>query len=1027
MDQTPNLLLPYILAAQSQKHVTHNEALRALDNVVQLTVLDRNLAAPPATPAEGNRYIVAPSPTGTWAGHANHIAAFVDGAWLFYVPIEGWIAWIADENVALAFDGAAWVTLSGGVTAHGALTGLLNDDHTQYLTNGRGDARYTPLNPATLGINATADATNKLAVGSSASLFNHQGTGGHQIKINKALAADTASFLFQTGFSGRAELGTTGDDDFHFKVSANGTAFNEAIVINRTTGACTFPNTTIGNGTVTSVATGTGLSGGPITGSGTVSLANMSANTLKGNNTGAAAAPSDLTAAQVKTLLAISPADVTGLAAIATSGSASNLVAGTVPAAQMPAHTGDVTSTAGSLALTISANAVTNAKAAQMPANTLKGNNTGAAANAADLTVAQAKTLLAIASTDVSGLGALAAASSVNLTSQATGTLQAAQEPAHTGDVTNTAGSLALTIATNAVSNAKAAQMAANTLKGNNTGATANAADLTVAQAKSLLAIAATDVSGLGALATVGSVNLSTQATGTLLAAQEPAHTGDVTNSAGSLALTIAANAVTNAKAGQMAAATIKGNNTGAAANAADLTAAQVKGLLAIVPADVSGLGTLATQSGTFSGSSSGANTGDQTITLTGDVAGSGTGSFAAVIAANAVTNAKAAQMAANTLKGNNTGATANATDLTATQATALLDVVTASGATPKKGLVPAPPSTAGASLFLREDQSWALPPGAGGGLANAYVNVTDGTNTATSSASDTFKLRTGAGLSVAVTNNDPTHGDNALFAFANMAANTIKGNNTGAAAAPADLTGAQVAAILPFGSMERGLRSAPLYECDFMHANAVQNQFTWTAASAGTIAASATGVPVANHPGCVTITSSTTANSGQVISGNAVQMILGGGEQFDCIFKTGAAFTNTTMRLGFHDTVNSADAVDGAYFEVSTAGVVTGKTSNNSVRTASATITTLLVNTWYHARVKVNAGATAVDFTIFDDAGTSLGTVNINTNIPTGAGRECAPAFIATNAGTTATALVHLDYIAWGLQGRTLTRGALS
>ena len=46
----------------------------------------------------------------------------------------------------------------------------------------------------------------------------------------------------------------------------------------------------------------------------------------------------------------------------------------------------------------------------------------------------------------------------------------------------------------------------------------------------------------------------------------------------------------------------------------------------------VSGLGTLATQSGTFSGSSSGTNTGDQTITLTGDVTGSGTGSFAATL-----------------------------------------------------------------------------------------------------------------------------------------------------------------------------------------------------------------------------------------------------------------------------------------------------------------------------------------------------------------------------------------------------------
>lgn len=53
------------------------------------------------------------------------------------------------------------------------------------------------------------------------------------------------------------------------------------------------------------------------------------------------------------------------------------------------------------------------------------------------------------------------------------------------------------------------------------------------------------------------------------------------------------------------------------------------------------GLGTLATQSGTFSGTSSGTNTGDQTITLTGDVTGGGTGSFAATIANQAVTYAK--------------------------------------------------------------------------------------------------------------------------------------------------------------------------------------------------------------------------------------------------------------------------------------------------------------------------------------------------------------------------------------------------
>jgi hypothetical protein len=60
-------------------------------------------------------------------------------------------------------------------------------------------------------------------------------------------------------------------------------------------------------------------------------------------------------------------------------------------------------------------------------------------------------------------------------------------------------------------------------------------------------------------------------------------------------------------------------------------------GAVTIAAADVSGLGTLATQSGTFSGTSSGTNTGDQNISLTGDVTGSGTGSFAATLANTAV------------------------------------------------------------------------------------------------------------------------------------------------------------------------------------------------------------------------------------------------------------------------------------------------------------------------------------------------------------------------------------------------------
>jgi hypothetical protein len=114
MDTTSNLSLPYIVAAQAQKHVTHNEALRALDAVVQLMALDKDLAAPPGAPAEGDRYIVGPSPTGAWAGQADRIAAWQDGAWAFYSPREGWLAWVADEDRLYAWGGSAWAALPAG-------------------------------------------------------------------------------------------------------------------------------------------------------------------------------------------------------------------------------------------------------------------------------------------------------------------------------------------------------------------------------------------------------------------------------------------------------------------------------------------------------------------------------------------------------------------------------------------------------------------------------------------------------------------------------------------------------------------------------------------------------------------------------------------------------------------------------------------------------------------------------------------------------------------------------------------------
>ena len=71
------------------------------------------------------------------------------------------------------------------------------------------------------------------------------------------------------------------------------------------------------------------------------------------------------------------------------------------------------------------------------------------------------------------------------------------------------------------------------------------------------------------------------------------------------------------------------------------------------------GLGTLATQNGSFTGSSTGTNTGDQTITLTGDVTGSGTGSFNATVSDDAITSGKILNSAVTTDKIVDSGVTA--------------------------------------------------------------------------------------------------------------------------------------------------------------------------------------------------------------------------------------------------------------------------------------------------------------------------------------------------------------------------------
>ena len=198
-ETTVNLELPYILPSQAQKHVTHNEALQRLDALTQLTII-ASLSTPPSDPQEGTCFHVTASPVAAWVGKSGKLAFRQDGDWIFITPKDGWRGWFAAEDRLKIHNGTDWADF---------------------------DAIGTP---AFLGINTTADSTNRLAVAAAATLLTHNGSG-HQIKVNKAAAIDTASLLFQTGWSARAEIGLTGSNEFAVKVSADGTTWKSALSI----------------------------------------------------------------------------------------------------------------------------------------------------------------------------------------------------------------------------------------------------------------------------------------------------------------------------------------------------------------------------------------------------------------------------------------------------------------------------------------------------------------------------------------------------------------------------------------------------------------------------------------------------------------------------------------------------------------------------------------------------------------------------------------------------------------------------
>lgn len=385
------------------------------------------------------------------------------------------------------------------------------------------------------------------------------------------------------------------------------------------------------------------------------------------------------------------------------------------------------------------------------------------------------------------------------------------------------------------------------------------------------------------------------------------------------------------------------------------------------------GLGTLATQSGTFSGTSSGTNTGDQTITLTGDVTGTGTGSFVVTIANSAVTLAKFQNITTASFLGRSSAGSGAPEILSSGVATQLINVVvgdTGTGGT--KGLCPAPSSgDAAAGKFLKADGTWATPSGGGGSVA---------TDTIWDAAGD-------------------------------LAVGT--GSNTAARLAAGDYGSALMScgpSALPFYSTPN---NTFILAEHFISHLASTTYFTEVLSS---VVSNSGLAHDKDHPGVYSLSTSTSASSnGYLRAGNSNGTIMiGGGEiVFEMLIKIDAISDGTqsyTIHLGFSEPsygiTTSGNHHIKLIHDASTPNWQTSTKNNGTMSTV--TTTNPVVLGWNKVRLRIAADRSSIQWFV---NGVELSTSPISSNIPDAIDAMTFGFGISKQLGVTPR-LLHVDYL---------------
>jgi hypothetical protein len=186
-------------------------------------VIEMGRNDPPADAAEGDRYIVGPSPTGAWWNKAGQLAIMVNHGWWCRPPKPGWRVYdLAQDTLYVLTTSLTWVPIAGS----GGIAAIQN--------------------ATAIGLGMTADPANPFAAKLNSALWTAKttaegGTDDLYMTCNKTDATADAGFAFQSGFVTRATVGLFGSNRFRVAVSPDGTAFNDALSVDEATGIVDQP------------------------------------------------------------------------------------------------------------------------------------------------------------------------------------------------------------------------------------------------------------------------------------------------------------------------------------------------------------------------------------------------------------------------------------------------------------------------------------------------------------------------------------------------------------------------------------------------------------------------------------------------------------------------------------------------------------------------------------------------------------------------------------------------------------------